>query len=58
MAAKQGKPPTQAQALVLRRHGMDPRYCQVVKDFPNTMIVKSLQTGQMQVIEKSKIPNS
>lgn len=58
MAAKRSKPPTQAQIMVLRRHGIDHRYCEVVQDFPNSMIIRSLETGQMQVIEKRKIPSN
>ena len=46
------KLPTPAQQAVLKRHGLSKITWEVLKDLPNSLIIKHRITGEMKVVEK------
>ncbi len=44
--------PTKAQAETLRRKGLDIHAWAVVREFPNSMIIRDRHTGEFRIIEK------
>lgn len=50
--AQKNAMPSEAQAEVLKEHGLRPQLYTVVKEFPNSTIVKHRITGEFKVLEK------
>ena len=50
--AQKNATPTKEQGKVLARHGLQTFLWTVVKDLPNSMIVKQRVTGEFRVIQK------
>ena len=50
--AQKNASPSKAQADILKEHGLQPHLYTVVKELPNSMIVKHRITGEFKVIEK------
>ena len=51
--AQKNASPSKAQADILKAHGLRPQLYTVVKEFPNSMIVKHRITGEFNVLEKA-----
>lgn len=50
--AQKNATPSNAQAEIIKRHGLKPYLYTVVKELPNSMIVKHRITGEFAVLEK------
>ena len=50
--AQKNATPTKEQAEVLKRHGLNPAFWVVVKDLPNSLIIKKRAVGDFKVINK------
>ena len=50
--AQKNATPSNAQAEILKRHGLQPFAWTVIQDLTNSMIVKHRVTGEFKVIEK------
>lgn len=50
--AQKNATPSKAQAEILKAHGLQPHLYTVVKEFPNSMIVKHRITAEFKVLEK------
>lgn len=50
--AQKNATPSKAQAEIIKRHGLQPHLYTVVKELPNSMIVKHRITGEFSVLEK------
>ena len=47
-----GKAPTRDQKMILEREGMNHKDWLVLMNFPNTLVVKHRETGEIEVVEK------
>ena len=50
--AQKNATPSKAQEDILRAHSLRPQLYTVVKEFPNSMIVKHRITGEFNVLDK------
>ena len=50
--AQKNAAPGKSQAEIIKRHGLQPHLYTVVKDLPNSIIVKHRITGEFTVLEK------
>ena len=50
--AQKNATPSKAQAEIIKRNGLLPHLYTVVKELPNSMIVKHRITGEFAVLEK------
>ena len=50
--AQKNATPTKEQSGVLAKHGLNPLFWVVVKEFPSSMIVKNKFTGEFKHIRK------
>ena len=50
--AQKNATPSKTQAEILKAHGLQPHLYTVVKELPNSMIVKHRITGEFAVLEK------
>ena len=50
--AQKNATPSKAQAEIIMRNGLQPHLYTVVKDLPNSVIVKHRITGEFTVLEK------
>lgn len=50
--AQKNSSPSKSQAEILKAHGLQPHLYTVVKEFPNSLIVKHRITGEFKVFEK------
>ena len=50
--AQKNATPSKTQAEILKAHGLRPQLYTVVKELPNSMIVKHRITGEFTVLEK------
>lgn len=50
--AQKNATPSKTQAEILKAHGLRPQLYTVVKELPNSMIVKHRITGEFSVLEK------
>lgn len=51
-----GKAPTGEQAKILQREGHNPRFMEVIRDLPHSMIVRDIQTNRMTTVDKDRRP--
>ena len=58
MAAKKDRRPSKAQERVFLRYQLDPRYYDIVKETPGSLIVQHKQTKEMRLLEKAKMPSN
>ena len=50
--AQKNATPSKTQAEIIKRHGLKPHLYTVVKELPNSIIVKHRITGEFSVLEK------
>lgn len=50
--AQKNATPSKVQAEIIKRHELQPHLYTVVKDLPNSLIVKHRITGEFAVLEK------
>ena len=50
--AQKNATPSKAQEDILRAHSLRPQLYTVVKDLPNSLIIKHRISGEFQVVEK------
>ena len=50
--AQKNATPSKTQVEIIKRHGLQPHLYTVVKELPNSIIVKHRITGEFQVLEK------
>ena len=50
--AQKNETPSKNQAEIIKRHGVQPHLYTVVKELPNSIIVKHRITGEFTVLEK------
>ena len=50
--AQKNATPSKAQTEIIKRHGLQPHLYTVVKELPNSMIVKHRINGEFAVLEK------
>lgn len=54
--AQKNATPSKAQAEIIRRNDLDPRYFTVIKDLNHSMIIKNRFTGEVKLIDKGRNP--
>ena len=49
---KQDKRLTRGQKIILARMGLDPKRYRLLQDLPNSLVVRDMETGRTEIIEK------